>query len=444
MSQRGNLFSTLNLLADQIGASKVAAANAAGHIKVAGPTPADPGGYAGGSSHPITKIDNGAQASSEGSRASENSSDVKAMIGKGSIDSAPESGVMAPGSQTQAQIDGGLKKTPTGEDPATEDAYKGKKDDPGTTHPANMSTNEKYARMTFHELRAQHVELANALCADLITNNGQATKAANTQQVQAPAVNDQGLSATIEKAAAALQNTPAPDVLAGYELAAYCGIDKTAAFQAVADTLEASICEALADADRVGQHIIARRKQASSKKKAGDGDASGEDHSKPGDADTGASASAGTNGDTDDSSSGGSGGPPGGGGSSPSDALLGGLGDATGGPPGGGGQPSLEELLTQLVAALQEMGVGSQELAGGGGDAPPGMGGGDPMAPMGGGSPPPGGEMLPPDTGMKLAHAVRQFQRSGKFRFKEAADGSRERWLREEMKGLVQRVLNHK
>ena len=46
--------------------------------------------------------------------------------------------------------------------------------------------------------------------------------------------------------------------------------------------------------------------------------------------------------------------------------------------------------------------------------------------------------------GMKLASAAKAFQRSGKFRFKEAADGSRERQLRDYFKGVVINLMNHK
>jgi hypothetical protein len=43
--------------------------------------------------------------------------------------------------------------------------------------------------------------------------------------------------------------------------------------------------------------------------------------------------------------------------------------------------------------------------------------------------------------GMKLASLARNFQRSGKFRFKEAAEGSPERELREEMKLYIQDLI---
>ena len=50
--------------------------------KTAAPTPKDPGGYAGASSHPTADVDNHGQNASEGSRSSENTADVKADIGK--------------------------------------------------------------------------------------------------------------------------------------------------------------------------------------------------------------------------------------------------------------------------------------------------------------------------------------------------------------------------
>ena len=43
--------------------------------------------------------------------------------------------------------------------------------------------------------------------------------------------------------------------------------------------------------------------------------------------------------------------------------------------------------------------------------------------------------------GMKLASAAKAFKRSGKYRFKEAANGTMERALRDEMKAHILEVL---
>ena len=43
---------------------------------------------------------------------------------------------------------------------------------------------------------------------------------------------------------------------------------------------------------------------------------------------------------------------------------------------------------------------------------------------------------------MKLASAVKSLQRSGKFQFKEARDGTRERALRDQMKAYLQGLLS--
>jgi hypothetical protein len=172
----------------------------------------------------------------------------------------------------------------------------------------------------------------------------------------------------------------------------------------------------------------------------------GEAHTKPGDSDSGAGAAEGAGGAP-------AGGPPGGGsfgdmlGGGADPAGLAGGGDPSGGMGGGGGGASQEEALMQLVSALIELGVlNPEELAqagpppeagpgpGGPGGGPPGLGG--PGA--GPGGPPPMSE------GMKLASAAKAFQRSGKFRFKEAADGSRERQLRDYFKGVVINLMNHK
>jgi len=76
----------------------------------------------------------------------------------------------------------------------------------------------------------------------------------------------------------------------------------------------------------------------------------------------------------------------------------------------------------QLVAALQELGVDVGELAQAG--------------------PPPGeGEMM--GEGMKLASAAKAFQRSGKFRYKTANDGTRARILRDHMKASLLELINY-
>jgi hypothetical protein len=58
--------------------------------KSAGPTPSDPGGYQGASSHPTTSVDNNVQKAEEGERAREYEADLKKQQGPVGVDSTPE------------------------------------------------------------------------------------------------------------------------------------------------------------------------------------------------------------------------------------------------------------------------------------------------------------------------------------------------------------------
>ena len=182
----------------------------------------------------------------------------------------------------------------------------------------------------------------------------------------------------------------------------------------------------------------------------------GEDHSAGGDDTSGASDAEGVGGET--AGGGVEGGDPlgGGGGGSLGDVLGGGSdpGGLMGADPaaGGGGE---EEALMELVAALDELGIPIEELAGAGGGMGPeasGMGappmGGDPMAGGPDGGMPPGADMGGPadpmggmTEGMKLASAAKAFKRSGKYRLKAAANGSPQRALREQMKSHILELM---
>jgi hypothetical protein len=436
---KGRLFTALTKLADELCEKQAAA----GHVKVGEPTPPDPKGPSGGSSHPSADVDNSAQPATEGERSRENAADVKADQGPPAVDNAT-----APGSQDDVQLNIGTQQSATGEDPATEDDYKGDKDDPGTTHPATTEDGEKYGSLTFKEARAKFVSTANAVLADLA--NGFGGKPTSIQ-------------AGVKQAAAAVQQPVAsqPELTAqaaaGYSLAAALGLSKEAAQQSVMDVLAATIAEQEEAAGLLGNYL-----QAFAQKQAAD-DEVAEGEEAPAD-DTGPPKAGPPAGPGDAAAPaagpGGPGGPAGPGGL---EALLGGGGPT--GPaeaaPMGGGEPSEDEALAELAAALDELGIPVEALleaagdAGGAGGAPdaamagpggpgPGPGLGPGPGPMAG--PPPGGE-LGPMSGpeklgycRKLASAVTRFRRAGKYQIK-AATTPQQRQLRDAMKDHVRELL---
>lgn len=426
MQQSTSLFSALGDIAQSIHRIKQAAS----------PVPADPGGYFGASTHPTANVDNSGQSASEGSRSSENEEDVNKDQGKPGVNQAPTA---QPGQQSDVQLNIGTNQSATGEDPSVEDAYKGGKDDPGSSHPARTDNDsldgEKYAKLTFSQGRAKCAALANDILAAIANGRGSdltvdALNLARSKQAGAPAINQQ-----IDKAAAAANaKTPAAAAMAaGYELAAALGAEKTAAEQFVTKHASDIINDAIFDADLVGGYLT--------KLAEADGPPPKED-------DGAGSAPAG-DGDADDAGAPPAGPPAGG-------APAGGA--PAGGPPmGGGGEPSHAELMTELISALEEMGISPEEFAqfaaakGGdaGGGAPP-AGGPPPMAglpPMGGppaggppGAPPMGGGDIGAE-GMKLAAEMRRFQRTGQYQRKNADDGTRSRALRDRMKAHVREMI---
>jgi hypothetical protein len=473
MATTPEMFSVLRNLASDITRSKEAAASppARPTIKQAdGPTPKDPGGYQGASSHPSAKIDNNVQDSSTGARASEHTSDMKADQGAPGVDSAPEAKHQeGSGSQDEQQLNIGTQQSATGEDASVEDDYKGDKDDPGTTHPMKASVGEKYGSVKFAEAKRRATTLQDEILADLANGYGMqlitkqaAAKpaAASASAAAAPASAASPASASnpslLEKAAAAVKSQQAPALAAGYELAASLGVKQAEAQANVQACLEATIQDAELDATLFANYYRPLLKKAGYKFAGEDPEAdTGEDHGAA--ADLGSGAGGG----------GESAAPPadgGGGGEESLGDLLGGGGDpggmmdaGGGAPPGGGmgGEGDKTMALQQLVAALMELGVSPEELAAASappapaGGAPGGsaLGGGapppDPMAAMGGGGMGGGGGAPPMSEGMKLASAAKAFQRSGKFAFHPAPQGSAERELRDEIKGYVLEQLGN-
>lgn len=431
MTQKASLFSALHALSDEITTEKTAAVRP--RTKQAdNPVPADPGGYQGSSTHPSAHIDNRGQASSEGSRSSENESDVKEDQGKPGVNSAPDA---KPGQANDVNLNIGTQQSATGEDPSVEDDYKGGKDDPGSSHPARTDNSSldghKYASQTLAKCYDLHAELANSIMADLAMGRGnqltkQALEAArnggatlqpsaagdNPPQQPKPQVAGQPpagqkmaadqsqptLSEMIEKAAKAVkagnapEGTPAAnnaDLAAGYELAAVLGVEKRAAQTVVAELIEDTIKSAQEDAEMFGAFF-----KKAAQKYAGDGASTsdGENHSSQGDDTSGANGGEGTGGSSSGKESGGGGASGGdsGGGPSLGDALGGGSdpgGLMGGGAPAGGdpmGGASEQDALMQLASALEELGIPLEQLAAAGGGGAPPMGGGDPLAGMGG------------------------------------------------------------
>ena len=321
--------------------------------------------------------------------------------------------------QDSVQLNIGTSQSAVGEDPSVEDDYKGNKDDPGTTHPADTEDGEKYGSVSFREGYAKSVDLANQILADLANGFGDRLQPSNGT-----------LNQPASKTAAANRNglpqTPDEEMAAGYELSAALGNIKEAMEQSVQETLYQTIKEAQFDADLFGAYYTQMAKQAMD-----DGSLEGEDHSIPGDETSGAGSAGGMGGGGEEEAlnallagGGGEGGMPG-------DAMGGMGGGMDGGM--GGGEPSEEEALQELVAALEELGIPLEALAEaggaeGGGEGGPGMEG-----------PPPGPDM-PMGEGAKLAAAARNFKLSGKYRLK-AATTQRERQLRDIMKSHIRELV---
>jgi len=118
----------------------------------------------GPTTHPSKNQDDGTLPATEGKRSQENTSDVKDKVPTGGVDSAAEK---AP-AQADQQSNVGITSTATGEDPANEDNYKDKKDDPGTSHAAKAGEGEKYSSLSYPELRKLASNKANEILSDIV------------------------------------------------------------------------------------------------------------------------------------------------------------------------------------------------------------------------------------------------------------------------------------
>ena len=460
-----SLFAQLNALAEEISQSSVKSAAE----KVAGPTPSDPGGYQGASTHPSTSVDNDVQTAATGARASEYEADVKKQQGALAVDNTPE--MSQEGRQDDVQLNINTNVAATGEDPSAERDYKGTKDDPGTTHPAKTNDGEKYSAVNFKEARAHCSNLGNDILANLI-NFGASNLG---KQAEMPAFLKEKIEGKKEEAGKgsagelkggqkkldvdndgkiegsdlkSLRAGKEAAFSAGYELAATLGLDKAAAEASVREVCANTIREADEMADLFIGFVSSKAASADPTEEA----AEGEDHSAPADDESGASDAP------------------------PVDAAMGGapeMGGDMGGEMGGdmGGAPSEDGAVQELAMALQELGIPPealiQALSEGGGGGDPAAMGGDPAAAMGGDPAAMGGDPaamggdpaamggMPMDPAAMggapkmasvreldtIGRAVVNFKRAGKFQIKEART-KRSRELRDMMKQHVLELVN--
>lgn len=378
----------------------------------------DPGGYSGPSSGPWTSVDDGTRPATTGARAAENEADIKDMPeGSVSVDDTPEASPTED-SQDKVQYNINMTQSAVGEDPAVEDDYKSKKDDPGTDSPFTVSDERKYGSWNFRKCASQLGKLGNEILADVAVKAAKQNKKADAaaKPAAAPAATD-----AVTKAAQA-----------GYEQAAALGQagETVAAQQMIFNTVKEASHMADLTVAYLREYHAAISKQADADPSESD---SGESH-KPKDDDGGAPPGAGgpPGGDP------GAGGPPGAGGDALA-AMLGpgaggpggdpgaggppGMDPGAGGPPGGdpmaGGAPSKEESLHELAAAMIEMGISPEEL----------------MQAV--------AQMQPAQAGpvQKAANDVKSYRRSGKFEFGPAKT-ARAKAIRAEMRTFLQELVS--
>jgi hypothetical protein len=427
-----SLFAQLNALAEEISSNSEKAAAAA---KQASPTPADPGGYQGASTHPSAHVDNDGQKATTGARASEYEADVKKQQGALAVDNTPE--MSQEGRQDEVQTNIGTTVAATGEDAAAEKDYKGTKDDPGTAHPAKANDGEKYSSVTFKAAHTRCSALGNEILADLINfGEKQLTeeKAAGEMPefIQKKKINEKKESDGDEKGELkgdqpkldangngelersdfeALRNK-ASAFSAGYELAAALGMDKQAAEASVRDVCANTLREADEMADLFIGYFSAKQAAADPTEEANEG----EDHGAPTDV---ASGEAGPAGDADPAAAGGL------------EAMLAGEGAPAGdeGPSLEQAPPSEDEALQELAMALQELGIPPEALLQGL------AGGGEAGAEM------PAPKMAAANDLKTIGEAVLDWQLRGNFQIKEART-KRSRQLRDYMKTHVRELVS--
>jgi hypothetical protein len=387
----------------------------------------DPGGYTGPSTHPSAKADGMNHPAPVGFRAKENEKDVKEDV--------PDNVEEAPDNQQDSDYDHvqlGTKKAPTGEDPSAEDSYKGKKDDPGTSHPADAEdVGEKYSAWSFPKLYKAACAKLEAVLERLAADEDVAPTARSTRTPAFTA------TTPAQKTAGA---DPELAARAGSELAMMAAAlgqspdeDSFQKFAVANDVTHALMVEGYQDADLVGEFLYktAAYEEQLLKQAAGEMPPDMPPGMPPG------MPSMPGGGDLPPEAAGGPAGPGGAGAGPPIDAAGappelggpdGGMGGHGGGAGGGGGDDAINEMANalidagippeKLIAALQ----GAAGGAGGGGAGGPG--GGEPA--LGGEGEKAGGAQRLPRQDILAMHKIaldcRQHMASGRFRLKPPRD----------------------
>ena len=202
-----SVFGRINSLIAEIGGTEKRASDT--ELGLTGQGKKDPGGYQGASTHPSARAVSNVEKTPLGSRAAENTKDVKEDHPGGGVDNTdPKSG----GDQDDKQYNIGTTQSATGEDASVEDHYRaGGKDDKrqgdrgGTEGPFNAEEiGEKYSSLRFTQITKLAYDKMNNVLADIA--NG-----AHIKEVMEMAQN--GFQQFSPKTAAA----------AGYELAGQAG-----------------------------------------------------------------------------------------------------------------------------------------------------------------------------------------------------------------------------
>jgi hypothetical protein len=409
--------------------------------KTASTKTAGPSGM-GKTTHPSDDVDDNTQAEETGARFEENKEDVKKDIQGYNVEKVEGEGC----SQEEQQMQIGTVQSETGGQPSVEDDYKSDKDDPGTTHPADAeSTGEKYSSLSMDKLLKLAEESAHDILADLANGIGQ-IPAGKTVTETAAAVKTATQQAKPNDAKKAAD--------AGYDAAQLSATQEKVA----AEYIEQTIRDAELDADLVGSFLHSYQQTLTKKAAGEDGETHEPKEEEEAPAEGGGEGAPAGGGGSDvlaalgaGGGGGGGGAPPGampggdiggaGGGAMPPGAMPGGMGGgdpaAAGGmPPGAGGDMgggaggaggvSHEQALQELAMALEELGIPIEAL--------PQL---VAQHAQSAGTPDVAGE------GQKLASAVKDFKKSGKFRFREAKTAAQET-TREQIKDYVREICGMK
>jgi hypothetical protein len=369
MIREKSVLGNIGNLIDSINEDVVKQANAKKASELKGSDGGDPGSVKGPTASPTGKLDGNTQKPSFGARANENEKDVE-----GDVANSPGavSNSLSDATNEHDSPNIGLHQSATGEDPSAENAFKGTKEDPGTSAPLDgEDMGEKYsstklASMSFDAL----YNLSIAKTEHLLARLGDGQTFTNAKAAADPAA----------------KTTPAPTpteaAAAGYALADLAAANSTKE-AAVNDLVASIIKEACDAADLVGELLYKNAEQ--------------EQQMMPPDGQQLPPALAGGGGEMPPGGGGGM--PPemGGGGGMPpgADPMAGGGGmppGGEGGAPGGGGADEGIQAINEMANSMIEAGIPPEKLmealeavaaqmGGGGEGAPPEAGGGGEGAP---------------------------------------------------------------